>query len=279
MSNRARDLHPTADDATEAGASPNAIQKVCAVLRAIGARSPQRLSEIAAATGLNKVTVLRIADTLVAEGFLERDHSGLPGYARGPELAAMAASSGRPQELAELAKPSLVRLADLSEDTALLSVRSGFESVCVDRHLGTFPIRANYLDLGSRRPLGAGAGSLALLAWLPDREIEALLSAVAPRLSAYPRVTPAVLRDEIVASRRRGYTIMLDLIIDRMGAIGVPIHDPSGRVVGALSIAALSERIRDRETLLRDALLREQDLIRREMATGRPPAGIQGEVR
>lgn len=279
MSNRARDLHPTADDAAEAGASPNAIQKVCAVLRAIGARSPQRLSEIAAATGLNKVTVLRIADTLVAEGFLERDHSGLPGYARGPELSAMAASSGRPQELAELAKPSLVRLADLSEDTALLSVRSGFESVCVDRHLGTFPIRANYLDLGSRRPLGAGAGSLALLAWLPDREVEALLSAIATRLAAYPRVTSAVLRDEIVTSRRRGYTIMLDLIIDRMGAIGAPIHDPSGRVVGALSIAALSERIRDRETLLRDALLREQDLIRREMATGRPPAGIQGEVR
>lgn len=274
-----RDRQAADDTITGVGASPNAIQKVCAVMRAIGTRSPQRLSEIATATGLNKVTVLRIADTLVAEGFLERDPSGASGYARGPELVAMGASSGRSQDFAELAKPSLVRLADLSDDTALLSVRSGFEAVCVDRHLGTFPIRANYLDVGSRRPLGAGAGSLALLAWLPDREVEALLSAVTPRIAPYPRLTPDLLLREIATSRTRGYTLMLDLIIDRMGAIGVPIHDPSGRVVGALSIAALSERIRERETALRDALLREQDLIRREMATGHAPVGQMGGAR
>jgi DNA-binding IclR family transcriptional regulator len=274
-----RDRPAPEDTTIGVGASPNAIQKVCAVLRAIGTRSPQRLSELAAATGLNKVTVLRIADTLVAEGFLERDPSGASGYARGPELMAMGASNGRSQDFAELAKPSLVRLADLSDDTALLSVRSGFEAVCIDRHLGTFPIRANYLDIGSRRPLGAGAGSLALLAWLPDREVEPLLSAVAPRLAAYPRLTPELLRREIATSRARGYTLMLDLIIDRMGAIGVPIHDPSGRVVGALSIAALSERIREGEIALRDALLREQDLILREMATGRVPVGPMGGER
>ena len=51
-------------------ASPtNAIQKVCAVLRALGGHAPLRLSELTVATGLNKVTALRILDTLIEEGF------------------------------------------------------------------------------------------------------------------------------------------------------------------------------------------------------------------
>ena len=50
--------------------------------------------------------------------------------------------------------------------SAVLSLPSGIESLCIDVEEGTYPIRANYLRVGSRRPLGVGAGSLALLAWL-----------------------------------------------------------------------------------------------------------------
>lgn len=254
----------------------NAVSKVCAVLRTIGARSPQRLSEISASTGLNKVTALRIIETLIAEGFVERADGKKPGYARGHEFLALSASAGRSPDLRELAKPSLVRLADLSEDTALLSVCSGIESVCIDRQIGTFPIRANYLDLGSRRPLGVGAGAMALLAWLPEREIAAILTANEPRLAPYPRLPVAVIREEIAASRERGFVFLLDRVIDKMGAIGVPLRDPQGQVIGALSIAALSERLLARRDMLRDALLREQDLIRREMTTGHVNAFMGG---
>jgi DNA-binding IclR family transcriptional regulator len=247
-----------------AAAPLNAVQKVCAVLRAVGGRSPLRLAEIAAATRLNKVTALRILDTLAAEGFVVRAADGR-GFARGPEILALAASAGRSFDLRELARPSLVRLADMSQDTALLSLRSGPEAVCVDRQVGSYPIRANYLDIGSRRPLGAGAGALAILAWLPEREIEAVLAGIGPRLAHYPRITVPVIREAIAAGRRTGYVVLLDRIVDKMGAIGAPILDETGRVVAALSIAALSERIADRAEVLGPALLREADLIKREM--------------
>lgn len=247
-------------------AQPDAIAKMCAVLRALAAHSPRRLSAIVAETRLNKVTALRILDGLVREGFAARAPEG--GYGGGPELLALAASAGRSHDIRELARPSLVRLADLSEDTALLSVRSGVESVCVDRQVGPFPIRANYLDVGSRRPLGAGAGSLALLAWLPDREVAAVLEAVRPRLADYPRLAVPVLRREIALARERGHVMLLDRVVDRMAAIGVPVRDGTGTVVAALSIAALTERIRDRADTLAAALGREADLIRREMPAG-----------
>ncbi|WP_162501374.1 IclR family transcriptional regulator [Methylobacterium crusticola] len=249
------------------------MQKVCALLRALAAPGPRRLSELAAETGLNKVTALRILDTLAQEGFVARAPDGR-GWRPGPESLALAAGAGRPDDLRALARPSLVRLAEISGDTVLLSVRSGVEAVCVERETGSYPIRANYLDIGSRRPLGVGAGSLALLAWLPDREVDAILGIVAGRLEAYPRLGLAAIREAVAAARARGYVVLLDRVVDTMGAIGVPVRDPGGRTVAALSIAALSARLAAREAMLAEALRREADLMERE----RVPADTRGRA-
>jgi DNA-binding IclR family transcriptional regulator len=259
---------PQAVPPSEPAAEPNAVQKVCALLRALAGPGPRRLTDLAAETGLNKVTALRILDTLAQEGFVARGPDGR-GWRPGAEFLALAARAGRPDDLRALARPSLVRLAELSGDTVLLSVRSGVEAVCVEREIGSYPIRANYLDIGSRRPLGVGAGALALLAWLPDREVEAILGIVAHRLDAYPRLGVAEIREAIAAARARGYVILLDRVVDTMGAIGVPVRDETGRTVAALSIAALSARLRERETLLAEALGREANLMERERVPAR----------
>ena len=160
------------------------------------------------------------------------------------------------------ARPSLVRLAAMSEDSVLLSVRSGgTESVCVDKEVGSFPIRANYLDIGSRRPLGLGAGAMALLAWQSEAEVEAILALVEQRLPLFPKVSMSWLKNEIDRSRERGYSLFLNILVDRMGAIGVPIFGADGRPVAALSIAALSDRISSRLDPLVDMLKREAEII------------------
>ena len=111
--------------------------------------------------------------------------------------------------------------------------------------------------MGSRRPLGVGAGSLALLAWLPDDEREAALETLSGQLERYPRITPALLRERVAQARERGYAVLLDVVVERMGGIGVAILDAEGRPVAALSIAALNERILTREAALAQALLNE----------------------
>jgi DNA-binding IclR family transcriptional regulator len=157
------------------------------------------------------------------------------------------------------ARPSLLRLAALSEDSVMLSVRSGTETVCVDREVGPFPIRASFLDVGSRRPFGIGAGSMAMLAWQTDAEIEAILPLVEQRLGAYPKVSMTWIRNEIPRCRERGYAIFLNMLVDRMGGIGVPVFGSDGRPVAGLSIAALSDRISAREKELYAMLKREAD--------------------
>jgi DNA-binding IclR family transcriptional regulator len=140
----------------------------------------------------------------------------------------------------------------------------GWESVCVDLCFGDYPIRANYLEVGSRRPLGVGAGSLALLSALDEDEARALLPLVRERLAArYPRFSAEALDAAAQRARKRGHAMLLDVVVEKMGGLGVAVRGPSGRAIGALSVAALNERIEPREQELAQALAEEARAIER----------------
>ena len=243
----------------------NAIQKVCAILRVLAQRSPLRLTDIADTTSLNKATALRILNSLIEEGFVSRV-TGAKTYELCQEARVMAVGARRSVDIAELAQPSLLRLSERSADTALLSVRSGVEALYLARSVGSHPLQPNYLQIGSRRPLGVGAGALALLVWLPDAEIEAVIEVIVPRLAKSPRITPKFLRERIAAARKAGHTVLIDAAFPGMGGVGVPVRDDAGEVVAALSIGAASDRIRRRESELADMLKKEAQVLARAMA-------------
>ena len=69
------------------------------------------------------------------------------------------------------------------------------------------------------------------------------------------------LKNEIDRSRERGYSVFLNMLVDRMGAVGVPIFGADGRPVAAISIAALSDRLSSRMDQLVDMLKREAEII------------------
>lgn len=238
----------------------SSVQKACRILGVLAGSDRARLTDVSVKAALNKVTTLRILDVLVQEGFVERDEMNKT-YRLGDQSLVLATAARRRDDLRTRARASLVRLAALSGDTVLLSVRQGFESVCIDRETGAFPIRAAYLDVGSRRPLGVGAGATAVCAWYPDDELEELLKPVVSRLSAYPGFTMKSIRDDIRTARSRGYAVVLNRIVDKMGAFAVPVIGLDGRPFAALSIAALSDRLTAREDELVAALQLEAERI------------------
>ena len=249
---------PDFDFAMYQASSTNAPQKVCRILKILSNPEPLRLADIALGAGVSAPTCLRIVETLIEEGFVRRDPANPKRYLLGDQALLLGMAMQGRDHIRERARPSLVRLAAVSGDTALLSTRHGLESVCVDREFGSFPIRANYLDIGSRRPLGAGAGSLALLAWLPPDECETIIDLIKPQLDErYPRITPQRLRDEVRRSRENGYALLLDVVVEQMGGVAVPIFGADGRPAAAISIAALSDRITTRLPALVKALQQE----------------------
>lgn len=120
----------------------------------------------------------------------------------------------------------------------------GYESICLSRDEGSFPIRNQLLKAGDRLPLGVGAGSCAVLAALPDQEIEDVLRRnAALRAERYPRCTDAAIRRLIRETRSLGYCLQPGLVIEDSWAIGVVVHNASGSPVASISIAAIKSRM------------------------------------
>ncbi len=245
--------------------SSNAISKVCAVLKVLTGQGNLRLADVADAAGLNRVTALRILEDLSEQNFVAR-RGKPPRYSLGPEAVAMAAAPSLEKDVRDAAQASMLRLTEFSKDTVLLSIRSGSEAICIDKSMGSFPIQANFLQIGDRRPLGVGAGSMALLAYLPEAEREANLEATLGRISNYPRIDRPVLEEHIADARTKGYVRMLDIVIDRIGAIGVPIFLSDGTLAASISIAALTERIVERERELSQVALVEAKRVANQLS-------------
>lgn len=86
--------------------------------------------------------------------------------------------------------PHLERFAMRTGDVALLFVRSGGSAVCVARCEWEAPIIPGTTRVGTVKPLGVGAGALALLAAMRPNEAEALMSRARPRASRNIRSAP-----------------------------------------------------------------------------------------
>lgn len=256
-----------------AGGPTSSVERAFRILRVMSDGSKTRLTDIAAAADLHKATASRLLEILLRDGFVARD-SQTKQFTLGAELMVLGAAALKRFDPRPLVRPSLMRLTGAFGDSVVLSIPSGAESLCIDVEEGSYPIRANYLTVGSRRPLGVGAGSLALLAWMPDAEREAALEILAGQLGRYPRITPALLKERIAHAREQGYVVLLDVVVERMGGIAMPILDADGRPVAAISIAALNERILSREAALAQALKREATVCQVLWAEATRPAGL-----
>ncbi|MEU7877956.1 IclR family transcriptional regulator [Microbispora bryophytorum] len=205
-----------------------------------GGAEGARLMDVVTATGLQKTTVHRILATLTELGWLEQTEAG--SFHLGPKLVGLGTEALNRHGIVDIAGPRLAALARTTHDTVFLSTRSGIESLCVDRVLGSFPIRTLTLQVGDRRPLGVGAGAMALLAWLPDDEIEAVLSS-SPSSSRYPRPDAASVLQTARTARERGYTVNNGGIVPGAVGVGVPVLAEDGLPIASLSVAAVETRM------------------------------------
>jgi DNA-binding IclR family transcriptional regulator len=231
---------PLDDDGPEA--TVKTVDRAARILRSLaGHPDGAMLSAVARDTGLGKGTVHRLLNALINAGLaFQAPESRL--YRLGVGLALLGHAAHR-QDFATLAKPFLLRLAEETQDTIYASVREGAAAVCVAREIGAFPIRTLSLDVGHLRPLGVGSGSLAMFAFLPDDEIDALLNKNGGWLVRYPGHARKELLAKVAETRRRGYSLVEGRIVPGMNAMGVPVIGTEGRAVAALSLAAIADRV------------------------------------
>ena len=244
------------------------IQRAALLLRLLASRSGngRRLAEIVKQSGLEHPTAHRILRGLMAEGLVMQD-PGSRSYQLGPLAFELGLAASPQFKLPDVCSPSLARIAEKTGDTVFLTVRSGSDSVCVDRKEGSFPIKTFTLDVGARRPLGAGAGGLALLMLLPDRDVEEIVSANALRIGRYNNLTASSLMKAIARSRALGYALNDIHNTTGVTTLSLPIVNRYGHPVAAISIGAISSRMTpDRQKQLVSILRSEVRLIEKAMS-------------
>jgi DNA-binding IclR family transcriptional regulator len=225
--------------------SVQTLDRAIQMLRLLGGSGGEgmRLIDLEKRTGLTKPTVHRILKTLGKHGFVFQ-HRETRRYLLGQELAVLGWSvANAPRDLRELCQNEVVALADQTGDTAFLMVRSGFETVCVDRRIGSYPIRTLAVDIGTRRQLCVGAGGLAILASLDEEEVEQALNDFRQHAKRYANTSIKTIRASVEMARQKGYGYSDGQDLKMVRAVGVAILNGSGEPIGALSIGGIRERI------------------------------------
>lgn len=253
---------------TESGS----LRRGVALLRllATAGRRGLALTELAARAGLPHPSVHRLLAQLVDERLAVRNAESRR-YALGPLAFELGLAGAAQFDVRDLFDDAMARLADETEDTVYLVVRSGDEAVCMHRREGAFPIRALTLDVGSRRPLGLGAGGLAILAALPDAEIAETIARVERQLESAGLGQEALQR-AISTTRDTGLAIIRNRVTLGITAVGVHVNDSMGTPFAALSVAALNERMpRERIARIGEALRVAADQVRAALGGGARP--------
>ncbi|MEJ5990854.1 IclR family transcriptional regulator [Ramlibacter sp. PS3R-8] len=218
------------------------IERVVGMLRVVASRGRggMRIAEVAVTSGLPQSTCFRMLQRLEMEGLVSRE-AHTRKYFLGPLLHELGLLARPRYRLSELCDGALHRLADVTQDTVYLSERSGMEAVCTNRALGDYPIKAMALDIGIRRPLGVGAGGLAILCRMHEAEAEAIIAANGHRYEKFAGFTADFLRDAVARGRTQGYSFLDSALTPGTAAVGMAF--PAGNPVGAFSIAAISSRL------------------------------------
>lgn len=234
----------TAAPREEDAGGVRAIARAVLLLRilALGGEHGMRLTDILTHAGLSRPTTHRILQTLIAEGVAEQDPL-TRRYRLGLEVGLLGMSRPAQLPVRAAAEPYLEALANELGDTAFLSIRVGWDSVGVDRKTGSFPIKVLAIDVGARRPLGVGVAGVMLLASLPIEEAERICEANVTRLPAEGPSMDAI-RARVRAARANGYAYSEVGLLRGTRAVAVPVLDPYGQVVAALSVAAMADRLK-----------------------------------
>ena len=214
-----------------------AVMAALQTLDAFESGEKLRLSQLHERTGLARSRLLRLTGTLEAAGYLVLD-SATSLYELGPKVYRLAwLAKDALDGLAKLLRPRLAKLTATTEATAFFSVARGDQRLVIAKSEPDEGIRYTISE-GQLRPLHVGATGAVLLAYGPPERLARVLQQ--EQLAA---VTPATITDpKVLAERvnqvaRSGIASSLGEGTHEAYACAVPVHDPRGRFVGAMTIA------------------------------------------
>ena len=228
----------------QAKGGAQSVARALALLRAVAEHNRQgaRLSPLARKVGLHVATARRLLQVMAEEGVVTYDpvtklyHLGLELFRLGNQAQQYA--------IRNRFHPALAKIAEETQDTVFLLIRLGNDVLCADMIQGEYPIRTILVNVGSRCPLGIGAGSLALIAFSGADDFDRVVRANGPRYSQFQGLTEKEIRAMAKKALREGYVLSDGLFHKDAVSVGVPVFDAEGKVICAVTVSAIRSRMK-----------------------------------
>jgi DNA-binding IclR family transcriptional regulator len=267
------DRQPTAGSGSS-GATLTGVTRTADVLTFL-AQAPPRpvgVTEIATGLGLSKAVVFRILASLQERGYVEFD-AGTRRYLLGPKCLALGMAYLERTDTRRSVHDALVTLSARSEETATMSLRTGWERMYVDQILPPDDIKM-VVPIGRLFPLHAGASSKAFLAFLPEADQDRFFAehAQLPALTERTVVDAGTLRAELAQIRAAGFATSLGERQHGAASVAAPILDRAGAPAAVISVCGPIERFESRRQDAARLLLEETTLLSQQAHRGSPLA-------
>ncbi len=194
------------------------------------------LGELKELLGLSKSTLFRLLQTLAKNRIVSYDPNS-NRYSLGMRLFELGEIAVSSTTLRQIASPFLDFLEAESGYPALVGILDEGELVYIDGRPGRKPVPLFGTRHGKRQPPHRGAVGKALMAYLPDGEID-------PLLGRYPlqRLTPRSITDtskfkeSLDEVRQMGYAYEEGELVEGVIGIAAPVRNHAGKVVASVGV-------------------------------------------
>ncbi|MCB1716404.1 MAG: IclR family transcriptional regulator [Candidatus Competibacteraceae bacterium] len=257
-------------DRTKSSEGTQSIDRATAILDIVAAHNEEglTLSEVLEKSQLARATARRLLMALVKHGFVARNAANRR-YFLGQKIYELGLVVLPVFDFSEIYLPSLTTLVERTGDTVFLNRLVGNDVLCIARETGDFPVKAFVLDVGVQRPIGVGAGGIALLAAMESTRASEILQQNADRIAAFNSDIDTI-EALLTAARESGHVIR-DIPALGIRTVAMAIRDSAGTPFAAISISTIIERMQGEHLQTVLATLRQEvDRITEKLSRKRP---------
>lgn len=200
------------------------------------------IEEITAAVERSSSTVHRHLTTLRDHGYIVKESGS---YAL--SLLFLTHGGRRRERLfdSETIDRMVRQLSERTGERVQFMIEENAQRVYVFTYSGPSGVQTDAV-VGKRGPLHVSAAGKAILANLPRERIESIIKGGLSGGTTENAITdPDALREELAEIRERGYAYNDEESTEGLRAVGVPVHDGRGSVIGAFSVSGPAHRFRN----------------------------------
>lgn len=224
----------------------DAVSKAIELLFLVAEEGGKGVTELAKLSGNTKARAFRLLTTLEESGLVRRQLP-LATYSLGYRALIIGTAAQSQLNLIQVAQNVLESVGQECNESVLVRVRDGAETICVAWWDAPHALRV-HSQLGDRRPLFVGASGKLLLAHAPEDIQEGILSGKLEQFTPNTIVKRTELKKEIKKILAEGYSSSFSEKAADMVAVAAPVRDVSGTVIASLSMTAPASRV-PRESL------------------------------